>query len=152
MPSRLGQAAGIADSARAAHRATGAGLVGSGFALVCCVGFAPALGLLSALGLGFLIKDVVLIPLLLLALGLTLWGLRQGRRCHGRSAPWVLGLVGSALTVSGLFLWVPLAVAGFALVIVAGGWSALAVRACAVRASRSAQSANRQELCDEGRP
>ncbi len=141
---RHGETTGIAGPAQTSHRATGTGLVGSGLALLCCVGFAPALGLLSAIGLGFLIKDAVLIPLLVLALGLTLWGLWQGRRCHGRDAPWVLGLVGSALTVSGLFLWVPLAVAGFAAVTLASVWSVLAVRACAGRPSRSAQSPDRQ--------
>jgi mercuric ion transport protein len=143
MPSRLGDAAGIADSARASFRATGAGAVGSGFALICCAGFAPALGVLSAIGLGFLIRDAVLIPLLILSLGLTLWGLRQGRRCHGRPGPWVLGLVASAVTVGGLFLWVPVAIAGFAAVTVASAWSILAVRACAVPPSPPAQPPSR---------
>ena len=134
----------MADSARAAHRATGVGLVGSALALLCCAGFVPVLGALSAIGLGFLIKDAVLIPLLVLALGLTLWGLSHGRRCHGRTAPWVVGLVASALTVSGLFLWVPLAFAGLAAVVMASVWNVLTLRACAVRPSRPGKSPSRQ--------
>jgi mercuric ion transport protein len=144
MPSRPGEAAGIADSARASQRATGAGITGSAIALLCCAGVAPVLGVVSAIGLGFVIRDTVLIPLLVLALGLTLWGLEKGRRCHGRSAPSLLGLVGGALTVGGLFVWVPLAFAGFAAVVVASVWSGLAVRACAVRPSRPTGSATRE--------
>ncbi len=134
----------MADSARASLRTTGAGIVGSAFSLLCCAGFAPVLGVLSAIGLRFLIRDAVLIPLLVLALGLTLRGLWQGRRCHGRNGPWVLGLAASALTLGGLSLWVPLAFAGFVAVSVASVWSVLAVRACAVRPARPAQSPHRQ--------
>ncbi len=130
-------------TAQAAHRATGVGLLGAAFALLCCAGVAPVLGLVSAIGLGFLINDAVLIPLLMLALALTMWGIRQGRRCHGRNPPWVLGWVGSAVTLAGLFLWVPLAFAGFAVVVGASAWNILAVRACAVRPSSPAQSPGR---------
>ncbi len=110
-------------------------MVGSAFALLCCAGVAPVLGVVSAIGLGFLIKDAVLIPLLILALAVTLWGIQQGHRCHGRNAPRVLGWAGSGLTVSGLFLWVPLAFAGFAAVVGASVWNVLAVRACVLRPS-----------------
>ncbi len=134
---------GIKDAARASYRATGGGMVGSAFALLCCAGVAPVLGLVSAVGLGFLINDAVLIPLLVLALAVTLWGIRQGRRCHGKNPPWVLGWVGSGLTVVGLFLWVPLAFAGFAGVIGASIWNVLAVRACAARPSSSTPSLGR---------
>lgn len=76
-------------------------MLGSGLALLCCAGAAPVLGLLSAIGLGLLINDAVLIPLLLLALGATGWGLWQGRRCHGRSAALLLGLGAAGLTIEG---------------------------------------------------
>ncbi len=135
-----GETAGGIDRARASHRATAAGLVGSTFALLCCAGVAPALGLVSAIGLGFLIHDAALIPLLVLALALTMWGIQQGRRCHGRNPPWVLGWVGSTLTLTGLFLWIPLAFAGFAVVVGASVWNVLAIRACEVRPSRPAPS------------
>lgn len=90
-----------ATSAQTSRRASLAGLFGSGFALLCCAGVAPVLGLLAAIGLGFLIHDAILIPLLVVALGVTGWGLWQGRRCHGSGSPLLLGLGGGALAVGG---------------------------------------------------
>lgn len=124
-----------ATSARTSRRASLAGSLGSAFALVCCAGVAPVLGLLSAIGLGFLIHDAVLVPLLVIALGVTLWGLEQGRRCHGKSSALWLGRGGALLTVGGLFLWVPLAFLGFADVIVASIWNLLLLRACKIPSS-----------------
>lgn len=92
------------------------------------------LGALSAAGLGFLINDAVLIPLLLLALSVTGWGLFQGHRCHGRGAIPVLGIGGSIVAVGGLFWWIPVAFVGFAAVVAAGVWNAMAVRVCSVAA------------------
>ena len=140
---RHGETVRVTDAARASYRATSAGMVASASALLCCAGVAPVLGLVSAVGLGFLINDAVLIPLLILALAVTLWGIRQGRRCHGRNAPWVLGWAGSGLTVVGLFLWVPLAFAGFAGVIGASVWNVLAVRACVLRPSSPGHAGTR---------
>ncbi len=122
---------------RGARRATGAGLAGSAVALLCCAGVAPVIGVLSALGLGFLLRDAILIPLLILGLGVTVWGLWQGRRCHGRSRPLVAGLVASLITVGGVLAWVPLAFVGFVGVIVASVWNLAAVRACLARSSIS---------------
>ena len=118
-----------APSAQTSQRASLAGLVGSSFALLCCAGVAPVLGLLSAVGLGFVIHDAVLVPLLAVALGVTVWGLWQGRRCHGRASALRLGLGGAALTVGGLFVWVPLAFIGFAAVVLASIWNLRLVRA-----------------------
>lgn len=112
---------------------TGVGVFASAFALLCCAGVAPALGLLSAIGLGFLVRDTVLIPLLVVALAVTAWGLRQGRRCHGRHGPLALGLLASVITVAALFVWVPLAFVGFGALIAGGVWNLLAVRACIVK-------------------
>lgn len=133
-----GNPSAIATSTQPSRRASLAGLAGSSFALLCCAGVAPVLGLLSAVGLGFLIHDAVLVPLLAVALGVTVWGLWQGRRCHGRAAALRLGLAGAALTVGGLFLWVPLAFIGFAAVVLASIWNFRLVRACAIPSSTSA--------------
>ncbi len=125
----------VVNRTRASRRATGAGLVGSAVALLCCAGVAPVIGVLSALGLGFLLRDAILVPLLILGLGVTVWGLWQGRRCNGRSRPLVAGLVGSLITVGGVLAWVPLAFVGFVGVIVASVWNLAAVRAGVVRPS-----------------
>ncbi len=127
----------MTNGTRASGRATGAGLVGSTVALLCCAGVAPVIGVLSAIGLGFLLRDAILIPLLVLGLGVTVWGLWQGRRCHGGSGPLVVGGVGSLITVGGVLAWVPLAFVGFVGVVVAGVWNFAAVRACIARSGVS---------------
>lgn len=127
-----GDASRPAPSAQPSRRATLAGLLGSSLALLCCAGVAPILGLLSAIGLGFLIRDTVLIPLFIVALGVTCWGLWQGRRCHGNRPPVLLGLGGGVLAVGGLFLWVPLAFIGFGAVVLASTWNLRLLRACAL--------------------
>ncbi len=126
---------GVVNATRASWRATGAGLVGSAVSLLCCAGVAPVIGLLSAIGLGFLLRDAILIPLLILGLGVTAWGLWQGRRCHGRPGPLVAGVVGSLVTVGGVLAWVPLAFVGFLGVILASIWNIAAVRACVAQPS-----------------
>lgn len=125
----------VVNRARASRRVTGAGMVGSAVALLCCAGVAPVIGALSVLGLGFLLRDVILVPLLILGLGVTVWGLWQGRRCHGRSRPLVAGLVGSLIAVGGVLAWVPLAFVGFVGVIVASILNVADVRACVARSS-----------------
>ncbi len=127
----------MTNGTRALGRATGAGLVGSTVPLLCCAGVAPVIGVLSAIGLGFLLRDAILIPLLVLGLGVTVWGLWQGRRCHGGSGPLVVGGVGSVITVGGVLAWVPLAFVGFVGVVVAGVWNSAAVRACIARSGVS---------------
>ncbi|MDX1624582.1 MAG: hypothetical protein R3199_11465 [Gemmatimonadota bacterium] len=45
------------------------------FVGLCCLGWAPALGLLAALGLGFLIDDRFLLPLLAVLVAIAVWPL-----------------------------------------------------------------------------
>lgn len=126
---------------RASRRATGAGVIASGVTLLCCAGVAPVVGIASALGLGFLLRDAILIPALIVGLAVTLWGLWQGRRYHERNGPLSLGLVGSVITVGGVLLWVPLAFVGFVGVLVASIWNLSAVRARVARPPVSQGSA-----------
>lgn len=106
------------------------GLIASGIALLCCASVAPVVAVLTAIGAGFLLTDAVLIPILAVALGVTLWGLRSGYRRHARPAPVVLALLGSVIAVGGLFVWVPLAFGGFAMVVAGSVWNLVALRAC----------------------
>ena len=79
------------------------GIGGSVFAALCCLGFPALLSILSAIGLGFIVNDAILIPLLLLFLAVTLLGLYLGTRHHHE--PWALILGGlSALAIAVVFL------------------------------------------------
>ncbi len=104
------------------------GPIGSIFAALCCLGFAPALAALSAVGLGFLINDLVLIPFLALFLAATIWGLHLDRPRHQTPGPEYFAWVASVLTVGGL--WVSGAVVGAGLTLLVAGsvWYVLALR------------------------
>jgi len=50
------------------------GATGGVVAALCCLGWAPLLGVLGAVGLGFLLHDAILLPALAGFLALTVWG------------------------------------------------------------------------------
>ncbi len=67
------------------------GVGGSLFAALCCLGFPALLSIVSAVGLGFLINDAILLPLLVVFLALTLYGLYRGYRKHRKPGAVLLG-------------------------------------------------------------
>ena len=69
------------------------GLGGSLFSALCCLGFPALLSLLSAIGLGFLINDAILLPLLGVFLLITIAGLEMGRRRHDKPGALILGII-----------------------------------------------------------
>ncbi len=71
------------------------------------------MGALSAAGLGFLVNDAILLPLVALALGVALWGLWRGTARHGLRGILVLGGIGAVLLVVGILLY-PLVYVGVA--------------------------------------
>jgi mercuric ion transport protein len=92
------------DDRLAARHLDKIGVVGSLFAALCCLGFPALVSILSAIGLGFLINDAILIPLLLVFLAASLVGLAFGVRHHHR--PWAL-VLGAA---SAIVLFVAIAI------------------------------------------
>lgn len=102
---------------------TGAVITGA-----CCLGFAPLLAALSAVGAGFLIRDAILVPLFVLFLGFTLWSLWSSRSKHHRPGPFYLGLSSAAVAFAALWFFVPLAYAGLAGFISASVWDIVALR------------------------
>lgn len=100
----------------------GIGGAGSLLAGACCVGFAPVLTGVSALGAGALINDAILFPLLAVFLGTMLWGLVKARGRHGQPQPLYFGIAGALLAFIGPWLFIPLAYAGFLAIIAAVAW------------------------------
>ena len=82
--------------------ADGAGVTGAILAALCCAGTPVIVSALAAVGLGFLRKDAILWPLMLVSLVVALWGFWQGRRLHGRPGPLALGFAGGASLTSGV--------------------------------------------------
>ncbi len=92
------------------------GLAGSIFATLCCIGIAPLVTLVMAVGLGFIIALTILLPLLLFFLAVGAYGLWRSHRRHGRPFPLILhttsGLAILVLLFSrlhGTLVWVGLA-------------------------------------------
>lgn len=84
----------------AASAADRIGVVGATLAALCCLGTPAVVSLLAALGLGFLIKDAVLVPLLLGSLILVIWGLAAGWRRHRRPTALIIGAAAAPLLVA----------------------------------------------------
>lgn len=104
------------------------GPLGSVFTALCCLGAAPVIAALSAVGLGFLVNDLILIPLLVLFLGVTIWALRRDRPRHGRAGPEGLAWAAAVATVGGLWISAVVVGAGLTLLIAASLWNWKLVR------------------------
>lgn len=104
------------------------GPLGSVFAALCCLGVAPAIAALSAVGLSFLVNDLILVPLLALFLAVTIWALGRDRSRHGRSGPVKLAWIAALLSVGGLWLSGVVVGIGLASLIAASAWNWRLVR------------------------
>ena len=104
------------------------GSLGSIFASVCCLGVAPVLAALSAAGLGFIINDAILIPLLAIFLLIAVWGLKGSRARHGANGPFYLGSVGAVAAFVGILVFMPVHIIGLVAVIVAAIWDIVLLR------------------------
>lgn len=81
-----------------------AGVAAAILAALCCAGTPLIVGALAVAGLSSLRRDAILWPVMLVALGIALWGLWLGRRFHGRSGPLVLGAFGATALASGVIV------------------------------------------------
>lgn len=92
------------------------GLIGAAIAAACCLGLTVVISALTAIGLGFLIHDAILIPLFIVFIGINLWMLHRSVKNQeisksGAWSPFTLASIGAVMSVLGLFL----SVAGVAL-------------------------------------
>lgn len=75
------------------------GVVGSLVATLCCLGFAPLIVVLSAVGAGFLVRDAVLLPLLVVFLIVGAVGLFVSFRRHGSRQPLYLHGISAVVVI-----------------------------------------------------
>lgn len=119
-----------------------AGIFGATFAALCCLGIPAVLSVVTAIGLGFLINDAVLLPLLVLSLAITLWGLASGWRRHHVPAPLIVGVAGAI----GLFVFSfvhqsrAFAIVSIVALVIASGWNVMVLRREHQRPPRRAAS------------
>lgn len=76
------------------------GIFGSLFAALCCLGVPAVVTAASAIGLGFVINDATLMPIMGVSLAIILIGLGFGFRHHHKPWPLVLAVLGGALLVT----------------------------------------------------
>jgi mercuric ion transport protein len=81
-------------------------LFGAGIAAVCCLGLPVVLTAIGAVGLGFLLNDIYLIPLFVGFAGANLWMLHHSANRHGGLAPFWAGVIGAVIATIGLLLLV----------------------------------------------
>ena len=74
------------------------GLVGAWITALCCLGVPWLVWLFAAMGVGFLINDRILFPILIIFLLITLVGLYLDFRKHARPAAFLIGVASTLLT------------------------------------------------------
>jgi len=79
------------------------GFLGTLFASLCCLGVSVVIAPLTAIGLGFLINDLILLPLVLIFLLVTLWGLYTGWKRHDVRLPFLFGIFAAVLLIPSFF-------------------------------------------------
>ena len=98
------------------------GMVGTIVTALCCIGTPALLAFLAAIGAGFLLNDLILLPLLAVFLGISLWGIRRSTATHGQQRPFVLAVVSGVVTFVAVWLSRPLVLLGLLGLIAASVW------------------------------
>ncbi len=104
------------------------GFLGTLFASLCCLGVSVVIAPLTAIGLGFLINDLILLPLVLVFLLTTLWGLYTGWKRHGVRLPFFLGILAAVLLTPSFFVSAYLSSFLLVLLLIATIWNTGAAR------------------------
>ena len=99
------------------------GTLGSIFAALCCIGTPVLLAFLASIGLGFLINDLILVPLLLVFLALSLWGMARSLAAHGQRRPLFLAVGSSVLIFAAVWFFRPLVLLGLGGLVAASVWN-----------------------------
>ena len=105
------------------------GFLGTLFASLCCLGVSVVVAPLTAIGLGFMLHDLVLLPLVLVLLLITLWGLYSGSKRHGVRPPFFLGIFAAAALIPSFFVSAYLSSFLLVLLLVATIWNTIAAKA-----------------------
>ena len=102
------------------------GFLGTLFVSLCCLGVSVVIAPLTAIGLGFLINDLILIPLVLVFLLITLWGLHSGRKRHREGRPFFLGIFAAVVLIPSFFVTAYLSFFLLVLLFMATIWNTVA--------------------------
>lgn len=76
------------------------GIAGAALAALCCLGAAAVVSFVAAIGLGFLVNDAVLLPLMIASIVVMMWAMAASWRRHHRASALIL----TSLAAAGLFV------------------------------------------------
>ncbi|MCI0454471.1 MAG: MerC domain-containing protein [Candidatus Dadabacteria bacterium] len=77
---------------------------------------------LSSIGAGFLISDKILIPLLLVFLGISIWGVYKSSKSHGRKGSLILVVISAIVVFAAIWFSKSLVYIGLLGLITASIW------------------------------
>lgn len=80
------------------------GSFASTFAALCCAGTPIMLAFLTGIGLGFLINDFILFPILFISLGFMYYSLNYNKKKHLSTKPIYTAIIGTILILVGIFV------------------------------------------------
>ena len=98
------------------------GSLGSIFAALCCIGTPALLAFLSSIGVGFIITDKILIPLLVVFLGTSIWGVYKSSKFYGSKKSLILVIVSAIVVFTTIWFSKLLVYIGLAGLIAASVW------------------------------
>jgi len=105
------------------------GSVAGGFVGLCCAGFPLVLAFLTGIGLGFLISDLILFPILFVALGFMFYSLYYNKKKHLSLMPIFLAIVSVVLLIAGIFLG-PIVWIGIIGMFLSSVWDYILIKRC----------------------
>ena len=79
------------------------GGLGGIFTGLCCAGSPILLAFLTGIGLGFLINDFILFPILFIFLGFMFYSLNLNKKKHKNTNPLIIGIVSTIILLIGIF-------------------------------------------------
>ncbi len=108
------------------------GPLGTIFTALCCIGIPGLLAFLSAIGVGFLINDAILLPLLILFLAVSMTGLYYSFKVHKNRWALILGGISSIFIIFFIYGWFlkPMVYLGLAGLVGTSVWNVLLKRRC----------------------
>ena len=116
------------------------GPAATAFFALCLLEVGPVVDLLRSLGLGVLLDEVILLPLLGAALALSLWALANDRVYHRERGPGRLTWLAAALALAGHWLFAPLLWAAIVALAAAAVWNQVLVGRLSERRRRAREA------------
>jgi len=103
--------------------------ISASFLGLCCAGSPIVLAFLAGIGLGFLINDFILFPLLFISLGFMYVSLRYNKKMHLNTTPLYIAAISAIIILAGIFFR-PVIWLGIAGLFTATIWDYALIRKC----------------------